>query len=90
MRMLDFILRPISPTICYPKRKIIKIMITTLMIIIVLIISKYSMPFFNIKNYLPEVIKYYITAGNNFDIKQEWHGIIVLLYATKAKQDLGR
>ena len=27
---------------------------------------------------------------NNFDIKQERHGIFVLLYATDTKQDLGK
>ena len=75
-----------------------------------MIISKYSMPFclilskyfvflFNIRNYSPKVINVQrreaelniiLPMVNNFDFKQKMHGIFVLLYATNTKQNLGR
>ena len=54
---------------------------------------------FNIRNYSPEVINIQrrdaelnimLPRVYNFDIKQKWHGIFVLLYATNTKQDLER
>ena len=57
------------------------------------------MPFFNIRNYSPEVINIQrretelntiLSRVNNFDIKPKSHGIFVLLYATNTMQDLGR
>ena len=57
------------------------------------------MPFFNIRNYSPEVINIQrreakvniiLPRINNFNIKQKRHGIFVLLHATNTKQDVGR
>ena len=54
---------------------------------------------FNIRNYSPEVINIQrrdaelniiLPRVYNFNIKQKWHGIFVLLYATNTKQDLER
>ena len=57
------------------------------------------MPFFNIRNYSPEVINIQpreakvniiLPRINNFNIKQKRHGIFVLLHASNTKQDVGR
>ena len=54
---------------------------------------------FNIRNYSLEVINIQrleaelnikLPRVNNLDIKKKRHGILVLLYTTNTKQDLGR
>ena len=54
---------------------------------------------FNIRNYSPEVINIQrreaelniiLPRVNSFNIKQKRHGIFVLIYGTKTKQDPGR
>ena len=59
-----------------------------------IMLGKYSMLFFNIRNYSPQVININIISVvlprvNNFDVKKNaW--IFLLLYATNTKQDLWR
>ena len=51
--------------------------------------NAYSPEVINIQRHETE-LNIILSKVNNFDIKQKRHGILVLLYATNTKQDLGR